>query len=445
MDIKQFYDKNLAHASYAVISNKQIALIDPARDPMPYYNFARENDAKITTVIETHPHADFVSSHAEIARTTGAKIHVCSLINPAYEYTPFDDGDEIKLGDITLHAIHTPGHSPDSISILIKDEKGVEHAIATGDTLFVGDVGRPDLRESAGAVNKTKTELAKMMYNTIKEKLIKLPDHTIVYPAHGPGSLCGKTTSEDKFTTIGREKKENYAFQPMSEEKFVETLLADQSFVPKYFPYDVELNRKGAPDYEQSVRNVPRLSSNEKLEDDVLIIDSRPREEFMKGHTPGALAIREDVKFETWVGAIVSPDEEFYLITENEEASERLIRRLAKIGYESKIKGVLANPPKGLEILPALDIEHFKAHKDEYIILDVRNTPEVKKGKIFKDAVAIPLPELRERVDEVPLDKPIVIHCAGGYRSTIAASIIRAKVNAPVFDLGPAINDFKKK
>lgn len=443
MDIKQFYDKNLAHASYAVLSENEIALIDPARDPAPYYEFAKVNNARIIAVIETHPHADFVSSHLEISKATGARIYVSSLSNPFFEHIAFDEGEELRLGNIKLFAMDTPGHSPDSISILIKDEDGKDYALATGDTLLVGDVGRPDLRESSGSINKAKEDLARMMFKTINEKLKNLPENMVVYPAHGAGSLCGKSTSKETFSSIGKEKKENYAFQPMSEQKFVEILLKDQSYVPKYFPYNVDLNRKGAPDYEESIRNVKRINSYSEIEKGFTIIDSREKEDFAIGHIRGAINLKEDSKFETWLGSIVSPAEKFYLISDSEENLEKVIRRTAKIGYELNIKGGLIHKKiPVLEKSDVLDVEGFRNNLDKYTIVDVRNKSEVDKNRIFEDSIFIPLHELRERLNEVPQTKPVVVHCASGSRSSAASSIIESFITNKVYDLGEAVKSF---
>lgn len=444
MEIKQFYDKSLAHASYAIQSESEIALIDPERNPQKYYDYAKEHNAKIVAVIETHPHADFVSSHLEISKTTGAKIYVSKLLNPFYEFVPFDEGDELILGKIKLIPLNTPGHSPDSISIIIKDENGNDYAIATGDTLFVGDVGRPDLRESAGAINKKKEDLARMMYSTITEKLIKLPDSMLVYPAHGAGSLCGKATSTETYTTIGKERKENYALQEMSENDFVRELLHDQSFIPKYFGYDVELNRRGAPNFKESIGKVRYINSYDEIEKRNTVIDTRSREKFNAGHFKGALNIRGDMKFETWLGTLVSPDDKFYLISDSEENLKKLVERTAKIGYESNIKGALVHMNiDGLEISKPTDIKSFKEHPENFTIVDVRNKSEVStSGKIFKDSLSIPLNELSDRFKEIPAGKPVIVHCAGGSRSAAASSILKNLINTEIYDLGDEVKSF---
>lgn len=442
MIIHQFYDKGLAHASYAVIRLGKMIVIDPARDPQPYYQFASFNNADIVGVIETHPHADFISSHLEIHQTTGATIYASKLLGAEYPHETFDDGDIIQLADAKLHAINTPGHSPDSICILVQDENGNDKALFTGDTLFVGDVGRPDLRENVGNITVAKKELAQAMFHSTREKLMKLPHSLTIYPAHGPGSLCGKNLSPDLQSTIGRELRENYALKLMDELTFVNTLLADQPFIPKYFGHDVDLNKKGAAPFAQSVASVPKIKRNSPLQTGVLIVDTRPQEEFKKGHVIGAFNIQDGDKFETWLGSIIGPNETFYLIAADENSIDILVNKTAKIGYENNIKAALLSPTTHLEKLPEIDASDYSFHPDHYTIVDVRNWGEINDGKIFKHAIAIPLPELRERLNDIPTDKPIVVHCAAGYRSAAATSIIAAKITSvPVYDLGEAVTE----
>ena len=443
MIIHQFYDNGLAHASYAVIRLGKMIVIDPARDPQPYYDFAELNNADIVGVIETHPHADFVSSHLEIHQITGATIYASRLLGAEYPHEGFDDGDTIQLADIKLKALNTPGHSPDSICILVQDENGNDKAIFTGDTLFVGDVGRPDLRENVGNITAAKEKLARQMYHSTREKLMTLPQGVTVYPAHGPGSLCGKNLSPDLESTIGRELRENYALQLMDELTFINKLTADQPFIPKYFGYDVDTNKKGAEPFAESIAAVPRINRNSPLQKGVLVVDTRPKDQFRKGHVKGAFNIQDGGKFETWLGSIIGPDEAFYLIAENETAIDTLIKKAAKIGYEKNIKSALLNPDNALETLP--ELENFTAENfqpEKYTIVDVRNWGEINIGKIFSHAIAIPLPELREWGNEIPVHRPIVVHCAAGYRSAAATSIIAAKITSvPVYDMGEAITE----
>lgn len=452
MEIKQFEDKYLSHFSYAIVSKGEMALIDPARDPQPYYDFAKQQHAKITTVIETHPHADFVSSHLEIHTTTGATIYVSKLLGAEYPHQSFDDGDAIVLGGVTLKALNTPGHSPDSISIVAIDEKGDEKAVFTGDTLFIGDCGRPDLREKAGAITATKVSLAKQMYHSLRYKLMVLPDNVLVYPAHGAGSLCGKGLSTERSSTIAAEKNGNWSLKDMDEEAFVKELLADQPFVPKYFPYDVAVNKKGASRYTDSISLVEKRepvsckACINSLDKDVVVVDTRPQKEYKKSHLENSINLMNDTRFETWLGSIIKPEEKFYLAAESEAELDKLVARIAKIGYENQIKLAFVLK-QGLVESPVFDSELLRYNEDAYTIVDVRNESEVKAQKFFPNSIHIPLPELRERVTELPLDKPIVVHCAAGYRSAAGSSIISSALNDKVlvYDLSENIKNIKNE
>ena len=445
MKIEQFEDQGLAHFSYAILSEcaREIVLIDPARNPQPYYDYAQANDAKIVAVIETHPHADFVSSHLEIARVTGAVIRVSKLLGADYAHEAFDEGDAFSVGKLTFRALNTPGHSPDSISIVLERE-GKDVAVFTGDTLFIGDVGRPDLREKAGNITAKREELAKQMYHSLREKLMPLAADVLVYPAHGAGSLCGKALSGANSSTIGAEKIGNPMLQPMSEEDFVKELLADQPFIPKYFGYDVALNKAGAPDYAPSVQQVKRLVPGAALEAGTVVVDTRPEAEFKKGHVEGAINIQQGGKFETWLGSIVGPEESFYLIAADEATREDLIQKTAKIGYEPLIKGALVGTPATEATLPVLDVNVFRQHPENYTIVDIRNPVEHRDEPIFDGSLNIPLPELRERAKEIPTDKPVVVHCAGGYRSAAGSSIVANGLpGTEVLDLSEAVKSFQ--
>ncbi len=441
MKIKQFEDKGLAHFSYAVVNDdlKEMIIIDPARNPQPYYDFAQENNTRIKGIIETHPHADFVSSHLEIHKTTGATIYTSSLVGAEYPYQAFDEGNIIDMEDIKLKAIHTPGHSPDGISIVLT-YRGKDTAVFTGDTLFIGDVGRPDLRENAGNITAKREELARLMFYSTREKLMKLANDVVVYPAHGSGSLCGKALSEANSSTIGAEKIGNYALQPMSEDEFVILLLKDQPFVPKYFPYDVELNKKGAPAFEETINKINLIENNFIPEQNDLIVDGRPQKLFKKSHFKGAINIQNGLKFETWLGSIVEPKEKFYLVADTENQLNELIEKTSKIGYELNIKGAIVYEVQDGMSSKNFDNDMFYPNQDNYTIVDVRNSSEVKSNPIFNDSINIPLPELRERVVEIPKSKPIVVHCAGGYRSAAGSSILENLLLVSVYDMGENIN-----
>ena len=450
MNIKQWEDKNLSHFSYAVLSDcgKKIILIDPARNPEQYLDFANKNKADIVGIIETHPHADFISSHLEISKITGAPIYASKLVHAHYPHQTFDDGDSIELGKLKLLAINTPGHSPDSISILLNDD-GMSRAVFTGDTLFIGDCGRPDLREGAGHIKATRDNLAKLMYHSLRNKLMTLPDDVTVYPAHGAGTLCGKSLNKAEHSTIAAEKVTNWSLQEMTEEEFVKKLLSDQPFIPAYFPYDVEINRSGAPGFKQSIEQVKKgieiksKADAQHLNKELWIMDARAEKEYKKEHLPHSVNLMEGDKFETWLGSIIKPLEKFYLGAQSENQLQKIIERTAAIGYEGQIEEAFVIN-YGIRNMEKLDMEKFKDHTEDYTIVDVRNFAEVKEDNVFANSISIPLDEVRERIAEIPKDKPVVVHCAGGYRSAAGSSLIQSKLNGntKVFDLGEAVKEF---
>lgn len=444
MDIIQIEDKNLSHYSYAVVSNSEMVLVDPARNPRPYYDLAKEHHAKIIAVIETHPHADFVSSHLEIHKATGADIFVSKLLGAEYPHKTFDENDTIKVGEISLKALNTPGHSPDSICIVAIDEQGNEKAVFTGDTLFIGDCGRPDLREKAGALTAKREVLAKEMYHSLREKLMTLPDSVLVYPAHGAGSLCGKGLSEKNTSTIGIEKASNWCLQKMSEEDFVKELLNNQPFAPQYFTYDVSLNKKGADNFSESISGVKIHDTIPLRLDDYIIVDARDESEYKGGFLKNSVNLMADGPFETWLGSIIAPHEKFYLLAKSKDVLQSLIERAAKIGYEKQIESAfIAKEINGGKISKP-DVDKFRSALDDFTIMDIRNPSEANEKKIFKNSIHIPLFELKDRINEIPTDKPIFVHCAAGYRSAAGASIIKnfLKGETEVFDLGEAVKTF---
>jgi glyoxylase-like metal-dependent hydrolase (beta-lactamase superfamily II) len=443
MKIKRIYDEALSQISYAIESGGLIALVDPARDIEPYLDFAKEQDAKITAVFETHPHADFASSHLEIQKKFNTPIYINSRAGVHYDAIELGDNDEVQIGDITFRALFTPGHSPDHNSYLLIED-GVEKVIFTGDSLFVGDVGRPDLREGAGNLQVSRKELAGMMYETMNGVFNELKDEISVHPAHGPGSLCGKNMGQELESTIAKEKRENWAFQIKDKDQFIANFLDGQTFIPKYFPYEVEVNRRGVSPLEESMQNITEANG---IDGQALVIDVRDQQTFKKGHLEKAINIQlgdDASKFETWLGAIVGPDENFNLIAMDRAELDKAIRRASKIAYETNIAGTTyhINSHK-LKVNRILNLQDFKLHPEDYTIVDIRNGPEVADCKIFETAINIPLPELRERIAEIPIDKPVVVHCAGGYRSAAGSSILSSKLkHTTVYDLGEAINAF---
>ena len=444
MKIKQFKDSPLAHYSYAIVSDGKMALVDPSRNPLQYYRYAEEENAQIVAVFETHPHADFVSSHCQIHEQTGATIYVSKLLGADYEHKAFDEGESLQMGQVTFKAINTPGHSPDSITIVA--EANAKTALFTGDTLFIGDVGRPDLREKVGNMTAKRVELAKAMYHTIQNKYNDLPGEALVYPAHGAGSLCGKNMSTDSSSTLENERKYNWAFQEQTEEKFVETILQDQPFIPHYFGFNVDVNKTGAENVQQTKAAVKLQLLVDKVEQGITVVDVRDADNFKKGHLPNSINIMarsENDKFETWLGAIVKPEEPFYLVVDSVGQVGEILERTAKIGYEKQVRGVVSLSHSLLESSDSFDLEDFKNNQEKYNIVDIRNDSEVAQGKIFKSAISIPLNELRERSNEIPADKPIVVHCAGGYRSSAGSSIIENHFpKTRVFDLSEDIKKF---
>jgi glyoxylase-like metal-dependent hydrolase (beta-lactamase superfamily II)/rhodanese-related sulfurtransferase len=444
MHIQQFYDEGLAHASYAILSQGKIALVDPGRNPQLYRDFAHTQGGQIVAVIETHPHADFVSSHLEFHSQEGATIYVSKWVGAAYPHQSFDQGDVLPLGAISLHALHTPGHSPDSISILLRDEQGRDHALFSGDTLFIGDVGRPDLREKAGNLTAQREELAKMMFHTLQQKLKPLADDVLVFPAHGAGSLCGKNLSDARQSTVGEQRATNWAFADQDEQTFVDTLLQGQPYIPKYFGYAVELNKKGAPAYQESISKVSIWNEGATLPAGTLVIDTRKQASFVAGHIPGAINLMNGGKFETWLGSIVGPEEKFFLVADTAAELEILIHKTAKIGYEAGIAGAVVNPTGMTATGTSFDLAAFKANPEAYTLVDIRSRDEKAGTPIFDGALNIPLPELRERAHEIPQHKPVLVHCAGGYRSAAGVSIVANEVKqVPVLDFSEAIKDFQ--
>jgi len=446
MHIEQFTDKALSHYSYAILNEDKIVLVDPSRNPLPYYSFAEKHNAKIVAVIETHPHADFISSHCQIHKETGATIYVSELLGAEYPHNTFDDGDVFEINATSFSAINTPGHSPDSICIHVVDRTTNEEALFTGDTLFVGNVGRPDLREDAGKMKMSREELAKAMYQTVQTKFNPLDDKVLIYPAHGAGSLCGKGMSKDSSSTLGNERLGNWAFKTQTEEEFLKEILSDQPFVPSYFGFDVDTNKQGPKEIFSSIYAIPLQIGITEVEEGHLIVDTRDQEAFKKAHLPNSINIMarsESDKFETWLGTLVKPNEPFFLVIESVDCYSELLDRLAKIGYENQVLAITTLSDEVKATAPLLDLEKFKANLNDYTIIDIRNQSEVDNGLKFETALHYPLPELRENANAIPTEKPIVVHCAGGYRSASGQSIIKNTLkDAEVYDLSFAISEF---
>jgi hydroxyacylglutathione hydrolase len=436
--LKQYYLGCLAHASYLVADEVggRAAVIDPQRDVDQYVADADELGCSISDVFLTHMHADFIAGHLELRDRVGATIHLGAQASAEYEFDPMADGDELHLGAVRLSVLETPGHSPESISILVFDPEhgdGQPHAVLTGDTLFIGDVGRPDLRASLGW---SAERLASMLYDSLHEKLLPLPDATLVYPAHGAGSLCGKHLSTDTVSTIGVQRKYNYALQPMSRERFVEIVTADQPDTPGYFTYDAVLNTRERPTLDEALLRELRPLSLPELRELVdagaQVLDTREQAEFEGAHIRGALNIGLDGSFATWCGTFLDQERSVVLIAEPGREEEAAMR-LGRIGFDN-VAGYLAGGMQRLEQAPDLieRTERITAGSlrerldapERPSIIDVRTPEEWRQGHISA-AVNLPLSQLAERMDEIPDPRPLVVYCASGYRSSIATSLLQ--------------------
>ena len=424
---KRFYVEGLAHASYLIGAGGEAAVIDPKRDVDDYIDTAAQEKLKIVAILETHPHADFVSGHVELAERTGAKIYVSHLAPAKYKRVSVRDGDIIRIGSLEIQAIETPGHSPDSLSFLVK-ENGKPLSVFTGDTLFVGDVGRPDLRDA----EEKPTRLAEALYDSLFHKLLALPDGVRVYPAHGAGSLCGRKISGAPFTTIGQEKLLNWALQIKDRNEFVRKMVENLPDRPQYFAHDVEMNLRGAP----SLTSPPafRPLSESELSDlagrGAVVIDTRSAPFFGAGHFPGSLNIGLSSNlFATWVGFLVPFGTEIGLVVGSIESALRARLELLRIGYDLVTGYVEAESLARTRQLSQLGVEelHFGLkHGEAPQVLDVRTGGEWEAGHI-DSALHIPLPTLPRRTGNLGKDSRLAIICGSGYRSSIAASLLQAQ------------------
>ena len=431
MYVEQLYTNCLSEAAYYIESDGEAVIIDPLRESAPYLALAEKRNTKIKYVFETHFHADFVSGHLELARKTGAVIVYGPGAKADYEVLVAIDEEIFKLGSVSIKWLHTPGHTLESSCMLLMDENKKPVALFTGDTVFAGDVGRPDLAVSDSV---SKEDLAGLMYDAIQSKILTLPDDVIVYPGHGPGSACGKNISKEKITSIGEQKKSNYALMAKSKEDFVTLVTSGLQRPPQYFFMDASINKKGYEDTDTVIkRNCKGISLKEFSEEirrGALVLDTRPSEEFEKSFIPGSLHISLSGQFAIWAGSLINPNIKIILICEEGREKETVLR-LARIGYEN-VKGYLQGginswieDDKSCESLKTVSVsEFFKQIPNGIQILDVRNENEVQSGKI-PNAISIPLSQLEERMSELNKYQPVYVYCAGGYRSIIACSILK--------------------
>jgi glyoxylase-like metal-dependent hydrolase (beta-lactamase superfamily II) len=435
---KQFYLNCLAHASY-LIGDEQTctaAVIDPQRDVERYLEFAADHGLQIKHVILTHLHADFVAGHLELRNRVGATIYLGAKAQAEYRFTALADGSTIEFGRVRLKALETPGHTPESISVLVYDlhESGSEpYAVLTGDTLFIGDVGRPDLRVALGW---SATDLGALLFDSLQSKLLPLPDASLVYPAHGAGSLCGKAISKETVSTIGEQRRLNYALQPMSKKAFIEMVTADQPEAPPYFVYDAVLNSKERPTLDKTLeRELKPLELDRVLAlqaEGAQILDTREPDEFAAAHLVGSINIGLSGQYATWAGTVLDHGHPIVIIAAPGRESESAIR-LGRIGFDH-VAGYLRNGLQSLESRPELIAitERLSApfaaellsSSQPPVVIDVR-TPREREQKQIDGSLSIPLNHLSERAEELPKNRALLVHCAGGYRSSIAASILK--------------------
>jgi len=408
----QFYLSCLAHASYLVGDGGVCAIVDPQRDVDHYIDAARERGLAIKYIIETHLHADFVSGHRELAARTGAEIVIGARANAAFPHRAVRDGDTLLLGNLELRAIETPGHTPESISWLVVEE-GAPRKLLTGDTLFIGDVGRPDL---AGGRGYTPQQMASMMYDSLHEKILTLPDDVEVWPAHGAGSACGRNISKETSSTIGVQRKTNYALRPMPRDEFVNLLTTEIAPPPAYFPKDAEINRRGArPLDEIAVARTTDVS-------DAVILDVRDAAAFGAAHIPHALNIGLGGQFASWAGTLLSFDRPIVIVADSEAHAKEAVMRLARVGLETVRGFLLMSDWSGAtESLEQITPQQLAG--EQLAVIDVRRKGEYESGHV-PHARNIPLDELPQRIDEIDRTKPIAIICASGYRSSVAASLL---------------------
>jgi hydroxyacylglutathione hydrolase len=436
MYFKQFYLGCLAHASYLIGSEGEAVVVDPQRDVHQYIDEAEAQGLKIKYVIETHVHADFVSGHRELAARTGAEIVFGKEAGATFPHRAVNDGDEIKIGKATFRILETPGHTPESISVLVIDSEVSDQPqkVLTGDTLFVGDVGRPDL---AGGKGYTPPMMAAMMYDTLHGKLLKLTDDVEIYPAHGAGSMCGRNMSRETSSTIGEQRKTNYALQPMAKDEFVRMMTIDLPEAPDYFPKDAEINRTGAPaltDVSPPAALTPEEISQLAAADHP-VLDVRSAAEFGAGHVPGSINVGLNGQFTIWAASLISMGTPIVIVAESEETAREAVMRLARVGHES-VKGylgggIVAWRDAGFEIASVPQITVDELHQlisqpTPPQIVDVRRAPEYQSGHV-PDALCSPLLSLQQSLANLGLDpaKPTAVICAGGYRSSAATSILQ--------------------
>ncbi|HDZ03478.1 hypothetical protein LCGC14_0417350 [marine sediment metagenome] len=438
MKVEQIYTGCLAQGAYYIESNGEVAIIDPLREVQPYIKKASTNDAKIKYIFETHFHADFVSGHVTLAKETGADIIYGPKANPSFEAIIAKDNQEFKLGDVTIVALHTPGHTMESTTYLLKDEKGKDYAIFSGDTLFLGDVGRPDLAQKMGEL--TDRDLAGFLYDSLREKIMPLADDVIVYPAHGAGSACGKNMMKETVDTLGNQKKMNYALrEDMTKEEFIDEVIDGLLPPPQYFPLNVKMNKEGYEDIKVVLERGTRALSPKAFEaaaneTGAIVLDVRNQDDFAAGHIPRSIFIGLDGSFAPWVGALIADVKQPILLVAPVGLEEEAVTRLSRVGFD----GTLGYLDGGFDAWKKEAMEYDTVSQVDPSKL--KNVLETKKAPVFDvrkeseylsehvlGAKNTPLDFLNDHLAEFPNNRSFYVHCAGGYRSMIAASILKSR------------------
>ncbi|APU68380.1 MBL fold metallo-hydrolase [Christiangramia flava] len=438
MKIEQIYTGCLAQGAYYIESNGEVAIIDPLREVQPYIEKAEEAGARIKYIFETHFHADFVSGHVTLSEKTGAPIIYGPNANPDFDAIIAKDNQEFQLGNITFKVLHTPGHTMESTTYLLKDENGNDHAIFTGDTLFLGDVGRPDLAQKAASM--TQEDLAGILFDSLREKIMPLSDDLMVYPAHGAGSACGKNMMKETVDTLGHQKEMNYALRAdMTKEEFIKEVTDGLLPPPAYFPMNVKMNKEGYKNIEEvmekgQVALSPDAFEAAANETGAVMLDIRHQHEFAKGHVPGSIFIGLDGSFAPWVGDLIRDVQQPILLIGDQDRIEEAITRLSRVGFDNTL-GYLEggfenwrNSGKEIDTVKSIPATEFKAIKDaeDVPVFDVRKPGEYLSEHVI-DANHTSLSEINDHLAEYPENTDFYVHCAGGYRSMIAASILKSR------------------
>lgn len=438
MKVEQIYTGCIAHAAYYIENNGVAAVFDPLREVQPYLDRAQMDHAKIKYVFETHFHADFVSGHLDLRKKAGAEIVFGPGAKPAYEATTAKDGQLFEIGDYKVKVIHTPGHTMESTTYLLIDENDKEHGIITGDTLFIGDVGRPDLAQHVVA-DLTEEKLAGHLYDSLRNKIMPLSDDLIVYPNHGAGSACGKMMSKETTDTLGNQKKLNYALQEMTKDEFIKTLLTGLTAPPGYFPQNVLMNIKGYESLDTVLDRATKPLSAQEFEavaneTGALVLDTRDAGDFAKGFIPNSINIGLEGNFAQWVGEMIPDVKQQILLVTDEGKEEEAITRLSRVGYDYTV-GYLEggfstwkDSGKDLETVKRISPTVFEntLKTEKPLVIDVRKKSEFDSEHII-GAINVPLNEINQHLAQFPKDKPFILHCAGGYRSMIASAILKQR------------------